>query len=332
MPRRLTRRLAATASVVAAVFALSGCASQQPRPAARPTAELSGAYTSAGNSAALSGFGTFRGRPATIATDFFPDDSWAALASPTWYVNRWRDKGYQLAWAVPMLPKSGGTMADGAAGRYNGYFASMARTLVDAGQGHAILRLGWEMNGTWLAWSAVPDAHRYVAYWRQVVTSMRAVKGSSFLFDWNPTAGAGTAGFDVTSAYPGDAFVDIIGDDVYDQSWKHSSTHVAARWNTLVHEPFGLSWHVRFAAAHHKPNSLPEWGLSVRCDGHGGNDNPYFVRKIHGWLSSHDYAYDSYFSHDVGSCERHTLTSGDFARSADVYRHLFGTPLLAARG
>ena len=43
---------------------------------------------------------------------------------------------------------------------------------------------------------------------------------SNFRFVWNPDAGAFTqAGYSVAAAYPGDAYVDVIGLDAYDQSW-----------------------------------------------------------------------------------------------------------------
>ena len=52
-------------------------------------------------------------------------------------------------YSVPLLPKDGSTLAAGASGAYDAHFETMARELVAQGQGDAIIRLGWEFNGSW---------------------------------------------------------------------------------------------------------------------------------------------------------------------------------------
>ncbi|GIG29353.1 glycosyl hydrolase [Cellulomonas marina] len=317
------RALAATLTTVAllavglAVPAAASAADDGP---------LSGVYGRGGRVASVTEFGDWRGRDVDVVQDFVDGTSWRTLSDP-WIVEQWAGRGYEMSYSVPMLPASGGSMSRGAAGEYNTYFRQLAQHLVDNGQRDAILRLGWEMNGDWFRWSAVPDADTYVAYWRQIVRAMRSVDGEAFRFEWAPNPGAGTSGFDKVSAYPGDSYVDLIGTSLYNQSWSYSPDQREERWNRFVTMPYGLQWSVDFAKAHGKRNSMPEWGLTYRCDGNGGNDDPYFIEQLSKWFTTHDYYYETYFNYTGGTlCEQtHSLYSSRFPKAAAAYKTIFGT-------
>ena len=123
------------------------------------------------------------------------------------------------------------------AGAYNLYFITLAQTLVAGGQSNAYLRLGWEFDGSWMAWAATtPGAEAsFAAYFQQIVTAMRSVSGEQFRFVWNPDAGAFTqSGYSVAAAYPGNAYVDVIGLDAYDQSWATPQTPANAWASTSL--------------------------------------------------------------------------------------------------
>ena len=80
---------------------------------------------------------------------------------------------------------------------------------------------------------------------------MRSVAGEHFRFVWNPDAGAFTqSGYSVAAAYPGDAYVDVIGLDAYDQSWATPQTPTNA-WNqtTLPDADGGASSSLRRTAS-----------------------------------------------------------------------------------
>lgn len=80
------------------------------------------------------------------------------------------------------------------------------------------MRPGWEFNGGWYAWAAKGNAKEFAEYWRQIVTTMRAVPGAKGLtFCWNPTLG--DQDFPADEAWPGDKYVDYVGVDVYDECW-----------------------------------------------------------------------------------------------------------------
>jgi hypothetical protein len=114
--------------------------------------------------------------------------------------------------------------------------------------------------------------------------------------------------------------------DTYDQAWGPNSSVIEspeARWQQIVNEPGGLAWQARFAAAHGKQLTYPEWGITQRADGHGGADNPYFVSQMHAWFASHDVAYQIYFNFNADDGD-HSLTSGRFPRAGAMFRRVFG--------
>ena len=39
------------------------------------------------------------------------------------------------------------------------------------------------------------------------------------------------------------------------------------------------------AVAHGKQLSIPEWGVWGRADGHGGGDNPFYIAKMHEFMT-----------------------------------------------
>jgi Glycosyl hydrolase family 26 len=285
-----------------------------------------GVYRGSANPGGVGEFAAWSGSDVRWALDFLASGTWSDIESPTWWTDGWAGSPYRTVYSIPLLPGTGGTLAQGASGAHNEHFAKLGRTLVAGGEADAILRLGWEFNGGWFRWSANGDPASFAAYWRQIVDTMRAVPGQRFQFDWSPVLGQGAVAPD--RAYPGDAYVDYIGLDVYDQDWFPGWSDPAQRWQNLLTQPFGLRWHRDFAAAHGKPMTFPEWGLMTRADGHGGGDNPYFIERMHDWIASNNVAYALYFEFDAPD-GAHRLMNGQFPRSAARFLQLFGAPLAA---
>lgn len=122
-----------------------------------------------------------------------------------------------------------------AAGAYNQEFYRLGELLVRDGFAHATINLSREMNGGWYAWSerhAPPDeANAFILAWRQVVTTMRSVPGAHFKFLWTIYPG----GVTVADCWPGSAYVDYVGTDIFD--WYGGPN------NTYPHTPSGaLDW------------------------------------------------------------------------------------------
>jgi hypothetical protein len=314
------------AVLVAALLVLAA-----PAPSGADPGDTLGAFPGSGNTGGLATFGSRVGRTLSYAHDFLDGRTWASMTDVAWLARNWARMGYtdRLVLTVPMIPDTGGTLARGAAGDYNAQFRTLAETLVANGQGSAVLRLGPEFNGDWHLWTI--DVHDggalYAAYWRQIVTAMRSVRGAHFRFDWCANDGsawiAGGRQLEAATAWPGDAYVDYVGLDVYDQSWGTWNADPVARWNEYVNQHNGLAWHASFAAAHGKQMTFPEWGLADRTDGKGGGDTPYFVEQMYWWIGSHNVAYHLYFeSHDPAG--EYGVFSGRFPNAARRFVEYFG--------
>ena len=330
LPGRRTskrRHLARTALLIAALAAtvgvLAGAASAG---TTRSNASL-GVYRAAAEPAAIKGFGKWLGRQPGYALDFLAQGTWAEIGNPVWWAGRWEGSRYRLVYSIPMLPSDGvSNIPAGARGAYDKHFKRIAKILVDHGQEDAVIRLAWEMNGDWFAWSAKGHEAAFVSYWKRVVTTMRAVKGAKFKFEWSPVFGP--TAIDPETVYPGDEWVDYIGMSVFDQGFFDGWQDADRRWHEMVLGfRYGLLWHRDFAAEHGKKMTFPEWGVITRSDGHGGGDNPKFIKRMHTWFKANrrNIAYQIYFDPKPGTFAK------EFPRSSTTFRKLFRKPFRPTR-
>lgn len=222
------------------------------------------------------------GRPLDVVLDFLEKETWKGMVDEAgWMSGCWREAGRKnLIVSVPMLVSEGQpTLAQGARGAYDQHFVALGRKLVENSYGNSVIRIGWEFNGGWYAWTARGNAPDFKAYWKRIALAMRGVPGAQFRFDWSATTVDGPT----VDAYPGDDVVDIVGLDIYNQAWPLIEDP-ARRWKSLLNHEAGLIWHRDFARAHGKPRSFPEWGTGTRPDGHGGGDDPLYIRNMLAWM------------------------------------------------
>jgi hypothetical protein len=269
-----------------------------------------GVYTGPGASGvtAAKNFERTTGAPLSQQLDFASADSWDGITGPSWLLDPHAAARLRLEYSLPMFPEGeGNSLADCATGRYDGHWGELAHNLVAAGLADTIVRPGWEFNGDWYAWAAKGRTQQYVACFRHIVTVLRAEPHQRFQFDWNPTVGA--AEFPAELAYPGDKYVDFVGVDAYDTS----------SWNRLFGGDHGLRFWSRFAADHHKPVAIPEWG--VAGGGGGRGDDPQYVDRMFAFMTNarNHVAYEQYF--DVtSSVAAHGIDRGTlFPRSRDAF-------------
>jgi hypothetical protein len=305
-------------------------------PAGPAAVVRSGVYEGPCNTKGVAAFEQWRGKRAALTSDGLDGTRWDYLESPKWWTDCWAARGSWLVLSVPMLMNDDSLRA-GARGAYDDHFRRLAEALVAGGQADAGLRLGWEFNGTWYHWSAVRDPSAFKAYFRRVATVMRSVPGTAFTVIWNPVFGE--QAMDAEQAWPGDDVVDVVGIDVYDASWeprtypyahdgsaRQSEARAQAQevsWQLTENADHGLDFWASFAAAHHKPLGVPEWGLVSRADGHGGGDDPAFVEHMRDWIDTHNVEFEMYFD-TPGALGEHRLRSGEFPQAAARYRELFG--------
>ena len=286
-----------------------------------------GVFRGSGRSDLVTQYEAWLGRPVGYTLDFVGSAAanapapWAAIDNPSWWCNRWAGRSSTLVLSTAMLPSSAFSLAAGARGDYDAHWRKFGQVMVARGCAGAILRLGWEFNGKFYPWAAGGKEATFAAYWRRIVDTLRAIPNQRFRFDWTPLAGNTHA--NVEAAYPGDAYVDIVGLDAYDTSTVAVS-NPTARWNDQVTRRYGLSWQRSFAAAHGKLMSLPEWGLSARrADKLGGGDNPDYIIRMVEWIRTNPYLYASYFEVDASDAS-HRLMTTQFPRSSARFRGLLG--------
>jgi len=261
------------------------------------------------------------GRSPTQTLEFI---SWSVLsAGTTWGVGCWKNaKQKTVIYSLPMLPDKGATLADGAAGKFDTLFRNYATKLVAAGYGDTVIRIGWEFNGVWFPWAAEKDPQSYIAYWRRIVKTMRAVPGAAFKFDW--CMAGGWTDFLPEQAYPGDAYVDIIGMDFYNVSIDPRAVTPEQRWDSRMNTRRGLKWQRDFATQHGKPISFPEWGTGLKPDGTGGGDDPYFIEQMAAWMAASNVAYHNYWDHTGGVNAK--LSDNHQPKAGAAFRKAFGGP------
>jgi hypothetical protein len=164
-------------------------------------------------------------------------------------------------------------------------YRQLAQNLVNANQPYAIVRIGWEWSATFFSWGTQNTTPaQYVTAFDDIVTTMRTVPGQHFLFDWCAASGAVPTNGSFDQSYPGDAFVDYVGTDQYDNP--------VVSWDQGLSMTGGLGYVANFARAHGKLMSIPEWGLS-------GADDPAFIDNMHAFIANwlNDVGYTSYFSY-----------------------------------
>jgi len=265
-------------------------------------------------------------------------------ADPTWatWVNPWptatvsdgwdawlaANPSHQLVLGQQLIPDSECTSvcADPlvwesacATGAFNSYATQLAENLVSEGAGNTVIRLGKEFNGPWendYVGNTTAEYQAWAECFAQEVSAMRAVSGAHFLFDWNPNTC--TQDFPLADAYPGNAYVDIIGADFYDKDCTTLKTASEEGWNELFtlngNSQTSLSDIAAFAQVQGKPLSIPEWGETTTTD------DTVYMNGIIGVVKNNDVAYQSYFD---CNCDGITPLGSTIPASTAAYTQAF---------
>ena len=108
-----------------------------------------------------------------VGVDFYGQANWEDFHKLTWVPGIWKklNPSRNVVWSVP-LTVPGTPLADVANGLHDGEFEAAARAIADA-QPRAIIRLGWEMNLSQMAWFAKDHDADYIAAFRRVVGIFR---------------------------------------------------------------------------------------------------------------------------------------------------------------
>ena len=114
-----------------------------------------------------------------------------------------------------------------AAGDYDSVYQGILEAYVAQGYTNLIFRSGWEMNiqGPTYAGDTAQDQADWVAAYKQVYTVLHqeaAALGVNVTVVWNPSITNYTNANALTSLYPGNAYVDAIGADMYSDIYPYS--------------------------------------------------------------------------------------------------------------
>lgn len=295
------------------------------------------------------------GRPMDYILQGFANSSWSSFSGNgvNWWIGQWasypqiyRDR---MVISLPMLPDpvNGSTLASGATGAYNSHWSTIATKLVAAGYGNCVLRPGWEFNGNWYTWSAIGKETHFKNYWIQIVDTMRAVPGANFKFCWNPTVGGSS--MNPMNAWPGAAYVDFIGLDVYDTysgygtagypdampQWQIDNIRNNGWLSIRDWGSYNLTFWKNQSNSLGVPLAIVEWGLDNPAPGngagYGGKDNTTFVRKMKDWIydPANNVAWHMYFEWGYGTSSRnHAIYFSDqYPNAKALYPTLFGDML-----
>ncbi len=298
--------------------------------AAAPDAKRVCAYT--GHSiATLQQFDALVGRNVDCAEIFSNSSTtWADWENP-WFLHASNPDNDWKAWATapgtsrqlvisqnlfPASENAWDWRTAGAAGDYEAHAQALARNLVAAGLGDAVIRLSPEANGDWNSdsiGSTKADFDLWREFWRNTVLAMRSVPGANFSFDW--CINAHVRPIPLGDFYPGDDVVDIVGIDAYDSGVPIGQP----RWATIFGWADGIEDVLDFSRAHGKPLSIPEWGVAPADSNLSGGDDPAYVDGIAGVVRQNPVAYQAYF-YRYGYATQ--LAQG--TASLEAYRRHFG--------
>lgn len=266
-------------------------------------------------------FRAWLGRPVTYSMAFFNQQSQADLVASVDFITT-RHAGRTNIWSVPMHGYDG-SLANAAAGNYDAIYLDIAQKILAAAPAGAIaIRIGWEFNLSTQPWFAGDGKQAtYIAVFQRIVGIFRGVS-NRFRFDWCPNVQAQQMA-DPTAAYPGDAYVDVIGMDCYWTNGVDTSAGSGLSFFNFIRDTaYGLQWQVDFAAAHGKPAALTEWAAN-------GDAVPAYVSGIATWVRANNYLYHSWWNGDHGgaSCR---IDNGDRPALAAAYRSFFAVPTITS--
>jgi hypothetical protein len=166
------------------------------------------------------------------------------------------------------------------------------------------IRISWEWYGNWFKWAAyyrvgnyshsVVDAATWKAGFQNMVNEIRKnPKTAHIKIEWDFPLNSNWGWQNAIGYYPGDAYVDIIGADLYFQSqYGYTWDFYNAPAGTTTYGSIN-DW-AAFANAHGKPMGLGEW-----CDAYM-NDGGTYLTNMSNFIKSHNFVYQTYWDTDFG--------------------------------
>jgi hypothetical protein len=320
---------------------VTGTGAQEPPPTTFPSEEntlygsfetsdpldVSGWHSGASGRSAIDGsFGTWRGKPVQVIaiwgdTSAREQTEISALREVDGFTG---DVDVAVGGLAP-----GESWAKAAEGAYSDRWRQAARTIAAHRSGSAgttYVRFAHELNGDWFTWKVNSgNVEAFKSAWRSFHDILAEEYPAAKLV-FSPNNGT-HSDVTVSDMYPGDDVVDVIGVDFYD-GWP--AIEDQSDWDEALYatdegdQPRGVGAWLRFAEAHGKPLSFPEWGLRK-------GDHPAFIKGMHDFLTANaarpgqvggKVVYDAYFDIAHERNTGFTLTGSANPQAARMYRSL----------
>ena len=184
-----------------------------------------------------------------------------------------------LSWSSQSIPSNLNQpdfqLSDVIEGRYDEFILDFATEAKEWGHPF-FLRFNWEMNGTWFSWSEGVNGNRageYVAAWRHVHDLFASVGASNVSWVWCPFVDPGGSMQNLSSLYPGDAYVDWTGLDGYNWGTNPSSPRGWRSFDQLFENSYRQ---ITESIAPTKPLMIGEVGSSE----HGGSKAEWIAETL----------------------------------------------------
>ena len=243
-------------------------------------------------------FENYRGRKVDVNSLFLGRSSWNGILGNlrgSNVANAAKRPG-QIAIALAML-MPGQSFGDCNRGKLDGTFKDIGKALAQDNMGDAIVRLGWEANGTSYVWSIRDQVEPYKQCFKRLVGILRK-EAPKIVIEWSMRKDNG-ASVGVHQLYPGNDVVDYIGTSLYD---RYPSSNNQQQWDenyrlTKQGGPKGLGTWLDFAKSKGKKVSLSEWAISNTYPS-SSKDNPFYIEKVFQFLKSNasNVGYEAYFN------------------------------------
>ncbi len=237
--------------------------------------------------------------------------SWSSLDDIIWMISTY-PANTPMVWSLATYPTSS-NLAAVAAGAGDGYYATWASQILSsaapAPDGNYYIRPNWETPAGWFSWGTQCSASpaNCIAAFQHIAAVFHAASPRfKLVWDVFPVYGVST---DNSVYYPGDAYVDVVSQDLYlDTSGTNS---VAGQWSYGLTRANGLNWLASFAAAHGKGIAMSEWGVNSNTAGP-------LVTDVENWLAAHNAVYQIYF--DMGNTQ---LSNNQYPAAGAVAKQYF---------
>jgi Glycosyl hydrolase family 26 len=151
-----------------------------------------------------------------------------------------------FSWASQATPASINEpdfqLSDVISGRYDAYIREFAEGAREWGHPF-FLRFNWEMNGNWFEWSEGVNGNQpgeYVAAWRHVHDIFTEVGATNASWVWCPNVDPEGQLQNLSSLYPGDAYVDWTGLDGYNSGTNPTRSDRWRSFNQLYSSTYRL--------------------------------------------------------------------------------------------